>query len=209
MVKNVLKINLILWNYEKYSPRFLSNGWQYDAWGSMALLKLSRMLGCPNTILFSVLLLFRLRKFDSIHELMSFKQSARAWTDAVLLVCIDTVYTAKQWNTILWTQGQGEQDRTLWYAAAEECWLKWIEKLLSLKYDLNQFRAVPLIPTQDSKRDKRMLWSTVSNAAVKSRCTSTVASPESIVKSKSLKTFERAVYVLWRDLKPDWNFSEM
>ena len=49
------------------------------------------------------------------------------------------------------------------------------------RYDLNHFRAFPVIPTQSSRRDKRIWWSTVSKAAVKSKSTSAAELPESIV----------------------------
>ena len=34
---------------------------------------------------------------------------------------------------------------------------------------MNQSRTVPVIPNHDERRDNRMLWSTVSNAAERSR----------------------------------------
>ena len=71
------------------------------------------------------------------------------------------------------------------------------------RYDLNHFRAFPVIPTQSSRRDKRIWWSTVSKAAVKSKSTSAAELPESTVKRRSLKIFKSVVSVLWRDLKPD------
>ena len=40
---------------------------------------------------------------------------------------------------------------------------------LPSRYDLNQFRALPLMPTRCCKRDTKILWSTVSKAAVGSK----------------------------------------
>lgn len=79
----------------------------------------------------------------------------------------------------------------------------------SVKYDRNQLSAVPLIPAHDSRRERRIEWSTVSNAAVRSKSTSTDGLPESEIKRRSLNIFSNAVSVLCEDLKPDWNFSKI
>ncbi len=76
------------------------------------------------------------------------------------------------------------------------------EKVLSDKWDLNYPNAVTLIPTHYSKHVIKIL-STVSNAAMRSSQIKIEKSPESVVSNKSLKTFNSAVSVLWRDLKPD------
>lgn len=76
------------------------------------------------------------------------------------------------------------------------------------RYDLNHSKGIPLIP-HCAKREIRMLWSTVSKAAVKSRSRSTAGSPESVINKISLSIFKRAVSVLWWVLKPDWNFSKI
>ncbi len=80
------------------------------------------------------------------------------------------------------------------------------EKDLSFKYDLNHFKAVPLTPTS-SKRCNKILWSTASNAAVRSSKIRITTFPESTAQKRSLKTLRRADSALWRDLKPDWNIS--
>lgn len=92
-------------------------------------------------------------------------------------------------------------------ATDEEQFPRWTAKLLSVKYDLNHFRAVPVTPTLCSSRDKRIEWLTVLKAEVKSKRTKTADFPESTAKRRSLYTLRRAVSVLWRGLKPDWNFS--
>lgn len=94
-------------------------------------------------------------------------------------------------------------------AAIEQYSLRWTEKILSVRYDWNHLTAVPLMPMHCSRHDKRILWSTVSKAAVRSRSTRIAELPESTVKRRSLNTLKRAVSVLWRDLNPDWNFSQM
>lgn len=48
-----------------------------------------------------------------------------------------------------------------------------------------------------------MVWSTVSNAAVKSRRMSSDGDPESTVIRRSFVTLSRAVSVLWPERKPD------
>ena len=72
---------------------------------------------------------------------------------------------------------------------------------------MNHSRAVPLISTQCSRRKIKILWSTVSNAAVRSSRIRMAQSPVSVVNSRSLKTFSSADSVLWRALKPDWKGS--
>ncbi len=94
-------------------------------------------------------------------------------------------------------------------AADEENSPRWTEKLLSVRYDWNHLRAMPLIPTHSSSLDKRIEWLTISKAEVKSKRTKTAELPESTAKRRSLETLKRAVSVLWRGLKPDWNFSKI
>lgn len=60
------------------------------------------------------------------------------------------------------------------------------EKLLLAKYELNHSSAVPQMPVQRSRRVRRAAWSTVSNAAVRSRSTNTAGFPASTHKVTSL-----------------------
>ena len=55
----------------------------------------------------------------------------------------------------------------------------------------------------------RISWSTMSKTALRSNKTKIEHSSESAVNSKSFDTLRRADSVLWRALKPDWNFSKM
>ena len=62
---------------------------------------------------------------------------------------------------------------------------------------MGKLRAVPLMPTQCSNRDKRKEWLTVSNAEVKSKSTNTAECPESTAK-RSLKTLKgQSEYYDW------------
>ena len=79
--------------------------------------------------------------------------------------------------------------------------------VLSVRYDVNQFRAESESPMVECRRCMRMRWSTVSNAAVRSRRMRSDGEPASAVISRSLVTLTRAVSVLWPERKPDWNFS--
>ena len=53
----------------------------------------------------------------------------------------------------------------------------------------------------------KMAWSTVSNAADRSRRMRKEGEPESDDIRRSFVTLTRAVSVLWAGWKPDWNFS--
>ncbi len=61
------------------------------------------------------------------------------------------------------------------------------------KYDLNHANALPLMPTKFSSLFKRMLWSIVSNAALRSSRTNREIQPRSDDRSRSLVTLMRAV----------------
>ncbi len=54
-----------------------------------------------------------------------------------------------------------------------------------------------------------MAWSTVSNAALKSKSIKITESPESTDNRMSFKTLNSADSVLWFVLKPDWNLSRI
>ena len=54
-----------------------------------------------------------------------------------------------------------------------------------------------------------MLWSIVSNAALRSSNTNRETQPRSDDKSKSFVTLTRAVSVLWYGLNPDWISSQI
>ena len=67
----------------------------------------------------------------------------------------------------------------------------------SVRYEVNQLRAVPDIPYHVDKRVMRMLWSMVSKAAALtlSSRVSAVTLPLSMLRLMSLCTFKRAVSV--------------
>jgi len=65
------------------------------------------------------------------------------------------------------------------------------------------------MPTQCSRREMRIEWSIVSNAALKSNSTSTADLPESRVSKISFRTLTSAVSVEWFFLNPDWNISKI
>ncbi len=67
------------------------------------------------------------------------------------------------------------------------------------KYDLNQTSALPLMPTKFSSLFKRMLWSIVSNAALRSSSTNREIQPRSDDKSRSCVTLMRAEYNTFLD----------
>ncbi len=70
---------------------------------------------------------------------------------------------------------------------ATNCW--WSDK-----YDLNHTNARPLMPTMFSSLFKRMLWSIVSNTALRSRSTNR-AIPESQNALWALKTIHRSLQI--------------
>ena len=59
--------------------------------------------------------------------------------------------------------------------------------------DVNQFRAVPLMPILELRRARRMLWSTVSNAALTSRRTRRVTCSQLIFMRMSFCTFSKRI----------------
>ncbi len=77
------------------------------------------------------------------------------------------------------------------------------------KYDLNHANALPLMPTMLSSLFKRMLWSIVSNAVLRSSSTNREIQPRSDDKSRSFVTLMRAVSVLWDGVNPDWKSSQI
>ena len=64
------------------------------------------------------------------------------------------------------------------------------------RYDLNQFSAVLLRPIVEWRRSSKMLWSTVSKAAVRSRRMRREGEPASAAIKRSFVTLTRAVSVL-------------
>lgn len=83
------------------------------------------------------------------------------------------------------------------------------EKVLSHRMDLKQLRAWLRIPTQCSRCKIRMVWSTISNAELRSNRTRITESPEMADNRMSFSTLRRADSVLWFLLKPDWNVSKI
>ncbi len=63
-------------------------------------------------------------------------------------------------------------------------------------------------PTQFSSLFSNMLWSTVSNAALRSNYTKTKTFPLSVFKWMSFKTLKRAASVLLCGSNPDWKTSK-
>jgi len=80
--------------------------------------------------------------------------------------------------------------------------------VLLVRYDLNQLRAVSVIPVVWCRRFRSMPWSTVSKAADRSSSMRSDGEPASAVIRRSFVTLTRAVSVLWAWRKPDWNFSK-
>ena len=78
---------------------------------------------------------------------------------------------------------------------------------LSERYDLNHWRATSQTPRWDCSLDKRMLWSMVSNAALKSRSNRMTHCFSSICLNISPCTEVNAVSVLWNFLYEGWNSS--
>ena len=66
---------------------------------------------------------------------------------------------------------------------------------LSVRYEVNQLRAVPDMPYHVDRRVMRILWSMVSKAADRSSRVRAVTFPLSMLSLMSLCTFKRAVYV--------------
>jgi len=67
---------------------------------------------------------------------------------------------------------------------------------LSERYDLNQESAEPVMPMDDSRRLRSMVWLMVSKAALRSRRSRMVSEPESDASRRSFVTLSRAVSVL-------------
>lgn len=65
---------------------------------------------------------------------------------------------------------------------------------------------MPVMPMEDNLL-RRMVWEIVSKAALRSRRMRMDSKPESAAIRRSLVIFRRAVSVLWRGRKPDWNCS--
>jgi len=70
------------------------------------------------------------------------------------------------------------------------------EKVLSDKYDLNHANAVPSMPTHSYRREIKIPWSKVSNAAERSNNTKIAQFPESVASNRSFDTLSNAVSVL-------------
>ncbi len=83
------------------------------------------------------------------------------------------------------------------------------EKVLPFKYEANHTKARPWTPTAHWSRFRNILWSTVSNAALRSKSIRIADDPESMESRMSFVTFSNADSVLYSALKPDWNGSKM
>lgn len=75
----------------------------------------------------------------------------------------------------------------------------------TVRYDFNQERAVPVMLRDDSRRVRRMEWIIVSKAALRSSKMRILKEWMPEERMRSLVTLRRAFFVLWCDLKPDWN----
>ena len=78
---------------------------------------------------------------------------------------------------------------------------------LSERLEINKMRAVPVLPSEDWRREMRMEWLIVSKAALRSRRMRMEREPESTKRRMSFVTFKRAVSVLCLERKPDWKGS--
>ena len=67
---------------------------------------------------------------------------------------------------------------------------------------MNQVRVVPVMPSEDWRREMRMDWSMVLKAVLRSRWIRMAREPES-ERRMSFVTFKRAVSVLCLQWKPD------
>lgn len=76
-------------------------------------------------------------------------------------------------------------------------------------YNEDQLDAVPDMPTQWISLFKRIPWSVVSKAALKSSSTLIEHMPQSAFIKRSLVTLRRAVSVLWYCWNPVLNFSKI
>jgi len=74
------------------------------------------------------------------------------------------------------------------------------------KYDWNQDSTVSPNPNTLWRRCSKISWSIVSNAADRSRSTSTEILSSSIAECKSFVTFKRAVSVLWCTEEQIWRW---
>ena len=84
----------------------------------------------------------------------------------------------------------------------------WTDWTMWLKYDLNQSSAFWTTATSCDSLCNITLWSTVSNAADKSRCNIMTMFWLSIARRMSLCTQTRAVLTLWLGLYADWLGSQ-
>ena len=73
------------------------------------------------------------------------------------------------------------------------------------RYDFSHLSTVPWKPKQVDSLVTRRVWSTVSNAADRSKSTSMTDSLRSKAQRMSFWTLSRAVSVEWNDLYADWN----
>ena len=85
--------------------------------------------------------------------------------------------------------------------------LKYTVCTRSLKYDLNQSRALPDRPRYLFKRSSRISGSKVSKAAERSKFKRIEQLLLSAARRRSFDTFNNAVTVLWSDLYPDCKIS--
>ncbi len=150
--------------------------------------------GGPNTITSVFSSLSRRKLFDN-HFLMSPRQankgsmvspafngmynwvsSAYKWNETLCLLIISPngrIYKLKRSGPKMDPWGTPQ----IIGATDEENLPNSTEKVLSLIYELHHCKAITPIPNKRSNRQRRILWSTVSKAAVRSRSRSTVFLP--------------------------------
>ena len=100
--------------------------------------------------------------------------------------------STEPWGTP-WDRGAVEEVQLL-------IWMNWC---LLVRHDFSQESAVSVMLSDDSRRDSRMVWLMVLNAAVRSRRMRMLRLPESEERRRSLVILRRAVSVLCFVRNPD------
>ena len=97
------------------------------------------------------------------------------------------------------TPSETPEHPDLWFLSCTNCWQ-------SVRYDVNQESAAPVIP-MPARRFRSRGCEMVSNAALRSRRMRMVSNPESAARRRLLVILTRAVSVLCFGRKPDWKGS--
>ena len=99
------------------------------------------------------------------------------------------------------TDPWGTPQVTVWGFEVE--WPMEMYSVRFVRYEWNQLRAVSVSPVVEGSPFNKMAWSTVSNAADRSRRMRKEGEPESNDIRRSFVTFTRAVSVLWAGWQPE------